>query len=296
MKVYRYSCIIRARYVKLIFEMEVNIMNFKISAFGDEISPSLEAQLIALKKLSIDYIELRSVDYVQLIEYCDNKIDEFKRQLDFYNVKVSSIASPIGKIYITGDLKTNFEKFKRTVEIAERLDSPYIRLFSFYIDKDDAPEYFKDKVIEELNRYVEYVKGYKPILLHENEKHIFGDTLARCQYIFKQIESDKLKAVFDPANFVQCNEKDVYGAYQKLKPHIKYLHVKDAFYFGGNVVPAGEGEGMLKDIIEDMKKSEFRGFVSLEPHLNNSLPGAGESSFETAYNYLNNIIEWKVRR
>lgn len=265
-------------------------MNYNLSVFADEISKDFSTQLKVLKKFNINYIELRSVNGVQLIEYSDKNINEFKKQMDFEGIKASSLASPIGKIDVTGDLNTHFEKFKRTVEIAEMIGAPYIRLFSFYMIRDAMPGDFKDIVINELSKYVDYVKEHDVVLLHENEKHIFGDTLDRCLYIFKNIRSDKLRAVFDPANFIQCNEKKLYEAYTQMKPYIEYFHIKDAIRLDGKVVPAGRGDGELPCILSDLKQSDFNGFISLEPHLNHSLPGADEENFKIAYDALINLL------
>ncbi|NGX95311.1 MAG: sugar phosphate isomerase/epimerase, partial [Candidatus Afipia apatlaquensis] len=102
-------------------------MNYNLSVFADEISRDFKTQLQVLKKFNIKYIEFRSVNDVQLIEYSDKSINEFNKQLNNEGIKVSSLASPIGKIEVNGDLKTHYEKFKRTVEIAEMIGAPYIR-------------------------------------------------------------------------------------------------------------------------------------------------------------------------
>jgi sugar phosphate isomerase/epimerase len=265
-------------------------MQYKLSAFADEISDNFETQLKVLKSFNIGYIEARCIENVQLIEYSTKDIKEFKNILDGYGIKLSSLASPIGKISIRGDLKTHYEKFKRTVEIAEILEAPYIRMFSYYIDRDTIPGKFKGKVLDELNKYAEYMKNHNIVLLHENEKHIFGDTLERCLFIFKNIKSDKLKAAFDFSNFIQCNEKDIYEAYGKLKPYIEYFHIKDAILEDGIVVPAGQGDGNISAILKDAYKDGFDGFLSIEPHLNKSLPGGGEKTFEVAYKALADIL------
>jgi sugar phosphate isomerase/epimerase len=128
-------------------------MQYKLSAFADEISDNFETQLKVLKSFNIGYIEARCIENVQLIEYSTQDIKEFKNILDGYGIKLSSLASPIGKISIRGDLRTHYEKLKRTVEIAEILEAPYIRMFSFYIDRDTIPGEFKGKVLDELNKY-----------------------------------------------------------------------------------------------------------------------------------------------
>ncbi|HAA24848.1 MAG TPA: xylose isomerase, partial [Ruminiclostridium sp.] len=43
------------------------------------------------------------------------------------------------------------------------------------------------------------------ILAHENEKGIYGDTPERCVDIIKSMNCDYVRAVFDPANFIQCD-------------------------------------------------------------------------------------------
>lgn len=52
-----------------------------------------------------------------------------------------------------------------------------------------------------------------------------------------------------------------------LKPYIEYVHVKDAEWESGQVVPAGHGDGNVKEILKMLKESGYEGFLSLEPHL-----------------------------
>ena len=52
-----------------------------------------------------------------------------------------------------------------------------------------------------------------------------------------------------------------------LKDHIAYVHVKDALFDGGRVVPAGQGDGNLKAILARLDGEGYEGFLSLEPHL-----------------------------
>jgi sugar phosphate isomerase/epimerase len=52
-----------------------------------------------------------------------------------------------------------------------------------------------------------------------------------------------------------------------LRPHIEYLQVKDARAQTGEVVPAGEGDGQLRETISALREDGYTGFASLEPHL-----------------------------
>ena len=46
-----------------------------------------------------------------------------------------------------------------------------------------------------------------------------------------------------------------------------YLQVKDALAATGEVVPAGQGDGQMRETLAALRDSGFAGFMSLEPHL-----------------------------
>ena len=77
---------------------------------------------------------------------------------------------------------------------------------------------------------------------------------------------DHFKAIFDFANFVQAGQ-DTLEAYELLKDYIEYIHVKDARMTDGKVMPAGYGDGHVKEILYKLFENGFDGFLSLEPHL-----------------------------
>ncbi|MNC14625.1 fructoselysine 3-epimerase [compost metagenome] len=105
------------------------------------------------------------------------------------------------------------------------------------------------------------------VLLHENESHIYGDNGERCLDILQACDSPHLRAAFDPANFVQCRIEPVSQAYPLLSDYISYIHIKDAIKETGAVVPAGEGDGQLRELLQHLMAKGFSGYMSLEPHL-----------------------------
>jgi sugar phosphate isomerase/epimerase len=160
-------------------------------------------------------------------------------------------------------------------------------------------------VLERWNAFKAAAKGYGVILAHENEKGIYGDTAERCLDIIEAMNSDYVKAVFDPANFIQCEVKTYPEAYHMLKKHIAYMHIKDALFGSGRVVPAGMGDGKLLEILDDINRSVNGEMVlSLEPHLGSfegfaelenavdvsNLEESGPGKFEAAARALRNIL------
>jgi sugar phosphate isomerase/epimerase len=89
------------------------------------------------------------------------------------------------------------------------------------------------------------------------------------------VNSPKLRSAFDFANFVQCGE-DPSVNWPLLKPYAAHIHIKDAKR-DGQVVPAGQGDGHIPEILKDAWGSGYRGFLTLEPHLK----VAGHSHGET---------------
>jgi sugar phosphate isomerase/epimerase len=105
------------------------------------------------------------------------------------------------------------------------------------------------------------------VLAHENEKEIYGDLPQRCADLIASVGSPALRATFDAANFVQCGVAPHTEAYPLIRPYLVYLQVKDAMAATGEVVPAGEGDGQVRETLAALTGSGFEGYVSLEPHL-----------------------------
>ena len=232
---------------------------FIISAFADEAGALFTKQIEAMKKNGVDCLEMRGVNGRNVSDMTREEVECASIMLKEAGLYTWSIGSPIGKIGITDPFEPHIEKFKRVLEAAEITGAKCIRMFSFYGVDTDAK---KDEAIERLSKLIEIAEGSDVILCHENEKGIFGDSAENCLYILKALP--KLKAVFDPANFIQCGV-DTEKAWKMLSPYVYYLHIKDALP-DGQVVPAGKGVGNLAYIISEFGKQGGK-VLSLEPHL-----------------------------
>lgn len=281
-------------------------MNYeKISGFSDEIAEDIDTQFRVLKKLNIKYFEPRGIDGKSIADLSDAEVTALKEKMAANEIRVSSIGSPIGKVNLEGDFEEHFAQFRRVVEIAGMLDAKYIRMFSFYHQGgEDWSGQEREVVLTRLRRMIACAKEQGVILLHENEKGIYGDTVERCADLMTELGCAHFHAVFDPANFVQCGQ-DTRKAYEALKEHIAYVHIKDAFLADGRVVPAGSGDGNVEYVLERLFAGGYDGFLSLEPHLGSfaglenlelddkmsDLPQGGEGTFTLAYRALESVLE-----
>lgn len=226
----------------------------KLSAFADEASVDLLGQIKALERNNIPYLEIRGVDGENIKDISYSKIKEIRTLLDQNGIKTWSIGSPVGKDKVDNNFEKQLDDFKRLCEYAEMLGAKRIRMFSFF-SKDEGA------VLDRLGRLCDAAPD-GIVMCHENEKGIFGDDFESCVKIHKAFP--QIKAVFDPANFVQC-DVDTLKAWEALAPYVDYLHIKDALA-DKRVVRAGYGIGNVKKIIE-MYAAQGGTVMTLEPHL-----------------------------
>jgi sugar phosphate isomerase/epimerase len=251
----------------------------KLAAFADEISPDLEEQIRVAKLNGVTHFDLRGVAGKNVLDFDPALRREIKSKMSAAGLAVSAIASPIGKVAIDKPWHEHFDRFKLAVELAEFFDAPFIRVFSYYPAGGEGKgpiDPHREEVIDRFRKKVEYLGDRKIVLLHENEKGIFGDVGRRCVDLMSTVDSPKLRSAFDFANFVQVGD-DPRDNWPSLKPYVAYIHIKDAKRGTGEVVPAGQGDGGIEPIVADAYGAGFRGFVSLEPHLK----VAGHSHGET---------------
>jgi len=238
-----------------------------LSGFADEIDADLETQCTVLDGLGIRYLELRSAWGVNVLDLTDAQVAEVQRILAAHGIGVSSIGSPIGKVNVEDDFDAHLVRMDRAVWVAQQLGAPYIRVFSFFLTADQRPEDHRDEVVRRMSDLAKRAEAGGVVLLHENEKEIFGDVPQRVHDLVTAVDSPALRLAWDAANYVQCGVVPFPDAYRLLRPYTDYLQVKDAVLATGEVVPAGEGDGRLRETVRALADDGYDGFVSMEPHL-----------------------------
>lgn len=289
----------------------------RLSAFADEISADLDEQLTVLQSEHIRFIDLRGVWNTNVLDLSDQQITDIKQKLDKQGIGVAAIASPIGKVAIDTPFNVHLQRFERAISLAQFFHTPFIRIFSFYPPaiKGDASvpptreareakeasegkdvvdlARWRNEVLRRLRELTIHARDANLLLLHENEKDIFGDSVAHCIDLLLSINDPHFQAVFDPANFIQCGQTPYPDAYQALRPWLRYIHVKDALP-DGTVVAAGEGVARWPELLQQLRMDGYDGFFSLEPHL--ALAGqyrgfSGPELFQHASRSFQHLLE-----
>lgn len=256
-----------------------------LSGFADEIDPDVATQCDLLDELGVRHVELRSAWGVNVLDLDEAQRAECRRLLREHGLAVSSIGSPIGKISITDEFEPHLQRFRHALDVADEFEAPYLRLFSFFIPQGENADDYRDEVMRRMTALAQTAQGRGVTLLHENEKDIFGDIPRRCVDIAQCVQEAApgvLRLIFDPANYVQCGIRPVDDGYDAVRPHLAYVHVKDATRSDGAVHPAGEGDGQIRELVRRLRADGFDGFFSLEPHLGDY----------TAFGALSGVEQW----
>ncbi|MDQ0864669.1 sugar phosphate isomerase/epimerase family protein [Arthrobacter globiformis] len=256
-----------------------------LSGFGDEIDPDPTVQAAVLLALGARHIEVRSAWGTNVSELEPQQVAALKQVLDEKGLKVSAVASPIGKVDVSLPVEHELDRLRQIISVAKGLDTEYIRVFSYFRAEGRSSEDIREDVMVRMGALAGLASEAGVVLLHENEKGIYGDTPERVLDIMKTVDSPALRIAWDNANFVQVGIKPYTEGYAMLRPYLEYFQVKDALAATGEVVPAGEGDGELDATIAALKADGFTGFASLEPHLASAheLGGfSGPAAFGTA--------------
>ncbi len=200
-----------------------------LSGFADEIDPDLKTQCATLNELGITHVEFRSAWDTNVLDLTDEQVEEAAAILAAHDLSVSSIGSPLGKINIEDDFDAHLVRADRALAVAQRLGAPFIRIFSFFLRPDQAPEQHRDEVLRRMAALAERAAPTGIVLLHENEKDIYGDVPERVLDIVESVGSPALRLAWDPANYVQVGVRPFTEGYATLRPHTG--------------VRAGEGRG-----------------------------------------------------
>ncbi len=267
--------------------------NWKLAAIADEIAADPTVALDLMHQAGIFALELRSAWNKNVLDLDDTEIHILYQLSLSHGITIPIIASPIGKSSIDQPEDFELARLNRAISVAKQLGAWGIRIFSFYLPQGTSPEQHRTTVLRRLETLVNRAANHGITLLHENEKHIYGDTPERCHDLLVSIGSPWLRAVWDPANFVQVGVRPFTAGFAKLAPYIAHVHIKDALLATGEVTPAGEGDGQITETLAALARLGYTGYLSLEPHL--ALAGqhggfTGPEAFQRALTALRQLL------
>ena len=247
--------------------MTDDALPWHLSGFGDEIDPDPRVQVAVLQALGARHLEVRSAWGTNVADFSPGQAKGLRSILDAADHgRQRRRLSP-------GQGRHLRRRPARSTACAAR-PRPRTRSAPATCgsSRSTAPqgvpaEAIRDDVLSALAALADVARSEDLVLLHENEKEIYGDTPERVLDLARNVASPALRLAWDAANFVQVGVRPHTAAWADLAPYVEYLQVKDAVLATGQTCPAGDGDGEIEATVTALAAAGYRGFASLEPHL-----------------------------
>lgn len=267
--------------------------SFTISGFGDEIADDPAEQLDVLAGLGIHHLDLRGAWGRNVLDFDRDDVDRLRAVLSGKGARVALVASPVGKSQIDQPAAYERARLETAIRLAEAFETPLIRMFSFY-HQGIAHAGCRDEVVSRLGDWARTAERAGVTLVLENEGDLWADTPERCRDLLATIDSPALRFTLDTGNFATLGIAAHDEAYGLLRPWLHHIQIKDARQEPQQIVPAGEGEGQIPELLAAARRDGYQGYLSLEPHLAVAGKAGGFSGaelFGTAARALRRILD-----
>lgn len=218
----------------------------ELSGFSDEAAwdKKSDQQFAAFSALGLKNLCLRFVDVgngvKNAMQLNNSEIETCRQQLQRYDLQVSSLGSPIGKVKLldvddgTSNRYVPFEQYlqtevKHACELANRLDTKLIRGFSFYHPRGTQAEDHVAQVADQLGQIADLCASHGLIFGLEVEANLVGKTGQMLATLHSAVNRDNLLTIFDGANLSTqgFTAAEIFEQYLAMKPGLGWMHIKD---------------------------------------------------------------------
>jgi sugar phosphate isomerase/epimerase len=254
----------------------------RLGVITDEISPVLTEALDWIRAEGLRYAEIRMVDGKNVAALDDDEVDRVRSEAEARGISISGVASPLFKCALdplreveTGDrfgqaeesVEAHFEKLARVLDVAERLGTRFIRIFSFW--RERFPELYSDEIAAHLSRAAAMAEARGLTLLLENERSCNGGYAAEVAAYVKAVGSKGLRALWDPGNEAQSPTWSFPRDYETVRDALAHVHIKDSYIDASgkpHCVPVGQGCVPYAEQIRLLEADGYRGLYIIETH------------------------------
>ena len=235
--------------------------------FPDDTPGSLEKIFKRATGEGITNFELRLVEGKRfpLLEFdaWDRLIDASKS----FDIKYSAVSPGLFKSRLDSDLMglhTN-QLLSMSMDLAETIDVRTLIVFAPIRDAQVRPDDFS-RVVDLIGRAVDTAAGRGFTIQMENLPGSWADTSDSCLELLKAVNRKEFGCVWDTGNFYEAEKTHFKAGYDKLKPYIRNVHLKDCRIIDGSIVwmRYGEGDNDVKGQVATLKADGYSGTLVLE--------------------------------
>lgn len=217
-----------------------------LSGFADEAAHTQSAveQFAVFAALGLQYYSIRNIDVgagrKNVMDLTKPEISRIRHLEDEYDVNVSSLGSPIGKVKLldvedgTKNRYVPFKKYlekdvKKACDLAHAFETKLVRGFSFYPPKGSNPKDHLPQAVDQLSQIADVCLRSDLTFGLEVEANLVGQNGQMMAEIYRKVDNAAMVLIFDAANIL-CQgytTHDVFEQYQLMKPGLGWMHIKD---------------------------------------------------------------------
>jgi sugar phosphate isomerase/epimerase len=253
----------------------------RLGVITDELSEDLDHALAVCKELDIHVVELRSIWGTSIVDLADDQIARLETSLRDGGFSVAAIASPYLKCHLEEDKTVpagplhsagqaprsrQGEILERSLDLADRLDAPIVRAFSFWRLPD--PIAARQEIRDVLQEATATVAKRGKLLGLENEHSCNIGTGGEAAWYLERIPDRTFGLIWDPGNEAALGSVPYPGGYEAVRERIHHVHLKDAAYISTETgfVRIGDGAIAYEDQFRAFVDDAYAGVLSLETH------------------------------
>jgi len=244
-----------------------------ITGIADEGSPELREQIRIHKTLGWNTLELRLIGKTNICAIGDKEFDEVYRALQEQAMSVVCFASSIANWArpISSDFQTDVDELRTAIPRMQRLGTRLIRVMSY--PNDGWPEAkWRQETIRRMRELARIAADGDVMMVHENCSGWGGTNPENQKILLEEVHSPHLQIAFDTGNPVGEGHapEETWDFYQSALPFIKHIHIKDCAKNRKGEIEytyPGEGQSMVRKILESLLNLGYKGAFSIEPHI-----------------------------
>jgi sugar phosphate isomerase/epimerase len=208
---------------------------------------------------------LRQMDLPLVPEFTDENLQNTKKLMKKNGQRFVNLGSSATMhIRDDADRRKNLDDGKRFIDLAQKMDCPYVRLFPNNLLTDESKETTLARISEGIHQLAEYAKAKDVAVLMETHGDlVHADDVVN---VMQQVNHPNAGLIWDVTNMFAIAKEPVKEVFEKIKPWIKHTHIKDAKLVDGkiNYVLLGDGDIPIFEAVDLLKANGYKGFYSFE--------------------------------
>lgn len=211
-------------------------------------------------------LEIRLTEDGRVFGLDEEELEEFLRELQKHGIRISDLGTSVAFFDYEPE---KIQKAKEGVKMAVRVEAQAIRVFLTPFEKRfSVPAiYCYEGIVKALKELAQYALQYHvEIWIETHNEFSTGESLKK---LLADVDCENVKVIWDIIHPLERGEKPQ-ETIQYLGDRICHVHIKDGKKTMGEdmidyvYTELGQGEVPVRDILDLLKKTDYRGYLSLE--------------------------------